>query len=352
MRRYLIFALPGLGVLLGVWLMQAGSAPSQTLPPVAGPAQPPYRDYVAGAGVVEACTQNVAVATPVAGVLASVSVEVGDRVKRGAALFRLDDRQAEADLTVKQAQLALEKERLRRAELPPREEEVLPLQVQVHEMEAALVEARDRAVRARRLGANGAIASEEVVRLTSAAQVARARLAYARAALARLEAGTWKPDLDVARRVVEHAEAQVRAARTEHERLTVRAPLDGVVLEVNARVGEYAEAGSRAAPLIVLGATDTLHLRIDVDENDAWRLRPGAPAVAFVRGNRELRIGLRFVRVQPMVAQKKSLTGDSAERVDTRVLQVIYAFERSALPVYVGQQLDAFIEVPAQAPPG
>jgi multidrug resistance efflux pump len=352
MRRYLILIIPVLGVLVGVCLMQAGSAPSQTLPPVADPAQPPYRDYVAGAGVVEACTQNVAVATPVAGVLADVTVEVGTRVKRGQALFRLDDRQAEADVTVKQAQLALEKERLRRAELPPREEEVLPLQVQVMEMEAGLVEARDRAVRARRLGTNGAIASEEVVRLTSAAHVAKARLAYARATLARLKAGTWQPDLDVARRVVEHAESQLRAARTERDRLTVRAPLDGVVLEVNARVGEYAEAGGRGVPLIVLGATDTLHLRIDVDENDAWRLRPGSRAVAFVRGNRDLQVPLRFVRVQPMVAQKKSLTGDSAERVDTRVLQVLYAFERSALPVYVGQQMDAFIEVPAAAPAG
>jgi multidrug resistance efflux pump len=345
MSRYLIFALALGGVLLGVWLMQSGSAPAQPLPPVAEPAQPPYRDYVAGAGVVEASTQNVAVATPVAGVLAAVMVQVGERVKSGQPLFRLDDRQAEADLAVKRSQLSLEQERLRRAQLPPRAEEVVPLEIQVREAEAAAVEARDRAARCRRLRTSQAIASEEVVRQASAAEVAEARLAYARAALARLKAGTWQPDLDVARRVVDHAEAQVRVARTERERLTVKAPLDGVVLEVNARVGEYAEAGTRAG-LVVLGGTDTLHLRIDVDENDAWRLRPGARAVAFVRGNRDLQVPLRFVRVQPMVAQKKSLTGDSAERVDTRVLQVLYAFERSALPVYVGQQMDAFIEVP------
>ncbi len=221
--------------------------------------------------------------------------------------------------------------------------------MQVQEAAATLTEARDRAARGRRLGASRAIAPEEVVRLASAARVAEARLAFAGASLKRVEAGTWQPDLEVARRVVEHAEAQVRAARTECERLTVRAPLDGVVLDVNARVGEFAEAGGRAA-LVVLGDTDTLHLRIDVDENDAWRLRPGARAVAFVRGNRDLQVPLRFVRVQPMVAQKKALTGDSAERVDTRVLQVLYAFRREALPVYVGQQMDAFIEVPAGPP--
>ena len=32
-----------------------------------------------------------------------------------------------------------------------------------------------------------------------------------------------------------------------------------------------------------------------------------------------------------------ALTGDSAERVDTRVLQVLYSFERGPWPVYVGQ---------------
>jgi hypothetical protein len=41
-----------------------------------------------------------------------------------------------------------------------------------------------------------------------------------------------------------------------------------------------------------------------------------------------------------------SLTGDSTQRVDTRVLQVIYSFDQGALPVYVGQQMDVFIEAP------
>jgi len=55
-------------------------------------------------------------------------------------------------------------------------------------------------------------------------------------------------------------------------------------------------------------------------------------------------LGLRFVRVEPFVVPKKSLTGESTERVDTRVLQVIYAIEPGSANVYVGQQLDAFIQ--------
>jgi hypothetical protein len=53
---------------------------------------------------------------------------------------------------------------------------------------------------------------------------------------------------------------------------------------------------------------------------------------------------LKFERLEPMVVRKASLTGESIERTDTRVLQVIYSFDRAALPVYVGQQLDVFID--------
>jgi HlyD family secretion protein len=91
-------------------------------------------------------------------------------------------------------------------------------------------------------------------------------------------------------------------------------------------------------------------VRVDIDETDAWRFRPGAPAVAFVRGNAELKSPLRFVRVEPYVVPKTSLTGDTAERVDTRVLQVIYSFNPAAFPVYVGQLMDVFIQVSAVAP--
>ena len=74
------------------------------------------------------------------------------------------------------------------------------------------------------------------------------------------------------------------------------------------------------------------------------RVSPGAKAVASVRGNADLRTPVRFVRFEPFVMPKKSLTGDSTERVDTRVLQVIYRVENDALPLFVGQQMDVFIE--------
>ena len=69
---------------------------------------------------------------------------------------------------------------------------------------------------------------------------------------------------------------------------------------------------------------------------------PGA--IGFLRGNNQIKTPLHFVCFEPYVVPKVSLTGDSTERVDTRVLQVIYSFERGNLPIYIGQQMDVYID--------
>jgi len=130
----------------------------------------------------------------------------------------------------------------------------------------------------------------------------------------------------------------------EIERLTVSAPMAGEVLQVNIRPGEFAQSGVLGQPLILLGDVDKLHVRVDIDENDAWRFHPSSAAVAFVRGNPKLKTDLTFEYVEPYVVPKRSLTGESVERVDTRVMQVLYSFRRANLPVYPGQLMDVYIE--------
>jgi HlyD family secretion protein len=156
--------------------------------------------------------------------------------------------------------------------------------------------------------------------------------------------GAWSADVAVARAKVDLARAQVHAAEVNLALTTVSSPVDGEVLQVNIRVGEYAENGPLATPLMIMGDTRTLHVRANIDEYDAWRVRPEAPARAALRGNPDLKADLTFVRIEPYIIPKKSLTGYAPERVDTRVLQVIYAFPGDALPVHVGQMVDVFIE--------
>ena len=96
------------------------------------------------------------------------------------------------------------------------------------------------------------------------------------------------------------AEAEVKAARVEIDRLTVRAPVEGDILQVNIRPGEFAPSGATPEPLILLGNLDKLHVRVDIDENDAWRYQPDAPAVAYIRGNPQLKTDLTFEYVESL----------------------------------------------------
>ena len=105
-------------------------------------------------------------------------------------------------------------------------------------------------------------------------------------------------------------------------------------------------------PLILLGDTETLQVRADIDEVNAPLVVPGSPAVAYLKGFQTDRaISLTFDRIEPYIVPKRSLTGDNRERVDTRVLQVIYQFDRPSFPIYVGQQVDVFIERSDQSKP-
>jgi len=196
-----------------------------------------------------------------------------------------------------------------------------------------------------------AVREEDVQRRRLAYKAAQARVAEAEAQLALLKAGAWAPDIAVARSEVAQAEAQFKLVETNIDRLTMRAPVDGVILQSNVRLGQFAQTGLLAAPLMLFGSVSPLHVRVDVDEHDAWRVREGAPAVGSPRGNGSQKIPLDFVRFEPYVIPKKSLTGDSTERVDTRVLQVIYRVKDQNAPLYVGQQMDVYIEavVPSSA---
>jgi multidrug resistance efflux pump len=126
--------------------------------------------------------------------------------------------------------------------------------------------------------------------------------------------------------------------------MTIRSPLNGTVLQSRTRVGEFAAAQVMSNPLMVVGTVSPLAVRVDVDENDAWRVEPGKGAQGTLRGNTQISFPLTFVRFEPYVIPKRSLTGESTERVDTRVLQVIYSFEKKDLPIFVGQLVDVFIE--------
>lgn len=342
----------GMAVFAAYHVVQAG----QSLPPQGPPEEParsPYGRTLAGAGVVEAQTENIAVGSSLPGVVLEVFVpssKVGTRAQAGTPLFRVDDRHLRAQLASAKAALAASEAQLARLQVQPRPEELPPSRAKVRHARATAARTQDRVERARRLQLSRAIPEEEHVERVLAHEGAKALVEQAEAEHALLVAGAWEADKAVARAAVAQARAQVRQIETEIDRALVRAPVDGEVLQVNVRPGE-AVGTQPGTALVVLGNARRLHVRVDIDESDIPHFRPGLPARASSRGDSSVAYPLQFVRVEPFVVPKRSLTGDNTERVDTRVLQVVYALEQAEGAVYVGQQLDVFLDRAAESPP-
>ena len=294
-------------------------------------------------GVVEAPTEDIQLSCAVSGMVTALYIKAGDHVRADQPLFSVDDRDLRADLAVKRASLDNARAQLARLEAQPRPEELPPLEAKVREATALLKDAEVQVQLIESVSDNRAVKKEDVLRRRQNYEAANARLVQAEKDLALTRAGAWGPDLTVSRTQVAQALAAVHQDEVNIERLTTRAPIDGVILQNKVRIGQYAQCGPLSEPLMIFGGTGSMHVRAAVDEADAWRVRSGDPALARVRGNSQLAYPLRFVRFEPALTPKKSLTGDSTERVDTRVLEVIYAFEGDAR-VYDGQQLDVFIE--------
>jgi len=348
--RYGVPALAVAMLAFALWsVMRADRPPEQADPPMA-PAASAFPRSVAGTGIVEPSSEVIAVATELGGVITNVFVVAGDKVAAKQPLFSIDDRIYRA--AVDQARATVEAQSAAIANIDSQ----LELQHAVIDRASAAVDSavaeRDRAAsdRKRYVTLSAAdFASRQ--RLESAAaddRKADAGLVGARAAL--VSARRQLPVLGAARKEAEarltEAQAALARAETDLDRTVVRAPITGAILKVNVRLGEYAQPGVLANALVTMGAVDPMHVRVEVDETDAHRINPTASAMAELRGDPSVRTPLTFVRIEPQVIPKRALNGAPGERVDMRVLQVIYRFDPAAFPAFSGQEVDVFIEAP------
>ena len=305
--KKITFYLGLLGLVAAFFLMQQ-QRKNESVPPAAPlvpPPESPYSSSVAGAGLIEAVNENVTIAPSSSSMIEKVLVKVGEEVKTGQILAIMDTRDLVAQKEAAEARINVSRSQIK------------VWQVNVEDME-------DQLRRYSALNREGVVTDEEF----------RRRHFDHLNALANLEKG--KSELTL-------AQSDLRVTQVLLEKQNILAPRDGVILQANIREGEYSAIVSGNA-LFVLGGIGKLQIRVDIDEQNSGMVRPGAPAVAYVKGDTKNAIPLRFTRIEPYVIPKKSLTGASTERVDTRVLQVIYQFDPPNRPLYVGQQVDVYIE--------
>lgn len=309
--RQILPILAVVGIIVAAWYIfsvspdRGSTQPDQQPPKPGGELADAAR--VAATGLVEPASELIDIGSALSGLVTDLRVAPGDRVEKGQALFTVDDRAVRAGLNEAQAQIG-------------------EARASIAEAQAARETAREQLALYRNLSDPAAVSRSEIIRVEGDLEAASSRLAAARARL----------DL---------AQARAASTRTELGRLTVRAPIAGQILAVNIRPGEYVatQGGGNSEPFIQMGETNPLHVRVDVDENEAVRVELGEPARISPRGAADIQVQASFVRAEPQVVPKRQLTNSAAERVDVRVLQLIYALPQGAEVFRVGQQVDAFI---------
>ena len=347
-RKYVLPLLAIIGVVIAVAMVFRGNRAAPTAQAVVRSANAPFTSFVFGPGIVEASTENIAIGTPVSGIVTAVYVKWGDRVESGAPLFKIDTRDLQAQLLPANAKVKeVEAQQLpAAAKVKEVEAQLLPTAAKVKEAEATLAKAENRLRVGGGLEPGVSISAEEMANRRFDVGINKAILASAEAQVEQIRAQIASSEAQAGqiKAQIASAKAQVAQIEGEIELRTVRAPISGRILQMKTRPGEYAQSGALSTPLMLFGDDTRLHVRVDIDENDAWRVQPCARAVASVRGNPQIKTSLQYERTDPDVIPKTLLTGDTTQRTDSRVLQVIYSFDPAALRLYVGQLMDVFIE--------
>ena len=357
-RNKIIFALSILGVLAALVAAYLFGKERKAQPPVFKPVSSPYESAIYANGIIESdqsSGENINIFPEVSGPITKVLVHEGQSVLAGTPLFTIDDSvqrpTTEQLKSQSEASLAL----LEELKAQPRKETLAIAVSQVGLAESNLKVARDEYDK-RRASYDidpKSISKDVLDTAEDAVEQAAAALDVARKQYELTKAGAWSYDIANQAKQYEALSQAYKAANALLQKHSVKAPGKGVVLAVNAAVGSFVSSQGaydpypqQFDPLVVMGAPqDHLAVRCFVDEILVSRLPSSLHirAEMSLRGSYTNKVPLEFVRVQPYVSPKIELSNQRQEKVDLRVLPVIFRFEKKDAPVYPGQLVDVFM---------
>ena len=287
----IIFTIAILGILAGLVAAYIFGMERKAQPPVFKPVSNPFDSAIYANGMIESdlpSGANLNIFPQVSGPITKVFVQEGQEVSAGTPLFTIDDSVQRANTELAEANLKVARDQ--------------------YDKRLAAYDADPKSV------------SKDV--------------------------------LDTAEDTVNQATAALKAANALLQYYSVKAPIDGVVLAVNATVGGYVSSQGDYDtytelfdPLVIMSSPQAyMQVRCYVDEILVSRLPSHwhIQAQMQITGT-DIKVPLEFVRVQPYISPKIELSNEKQEQVDLRVLPVIFRFEKKDAPVYPGQMVDVFI---------
>jgi HlyD family secretion protein len=358
MRNRIIFSLALFGVAVGCVAAYLFANVKPPQPPLFSPAVNPYTHGIFANGIVESdqpTGENINIYPEVPGTVRAILVAEGQAVHKGQLLIEIDDSVQRATVEQQQSQAQAARALLEELQAQPRKENLDVAKAQVDAALASVKTTQDALLKqanAYELNPKS-ISKDALDSASNAAAVARANLEVAQKQYDLIKAGAWSYDIRNQEKQTLALEKAVAASSALLTKYTLRAPRDGVVMAVNPAVGSFVstlgayESYTQAAtPVMVLGAPQNhFSVRCYVDEILVPRLPEPSKMKAqmAIRGT-DIRIPLQYVRVQPLVSPKIELSDQRQERVDVRVLPIIFRTERPRnVNLYPGQLVDIYI---------
>ncbi len=359
MRNQIIIAIAIGGMIAGLVSAYLFSQRKVPPPPVFEPASNPYTKGIYSTGIIESYQptgENINLYPEVAGVITQILVTEGQTVKGGEPLLQMDDSIQHATVDQQRAQSEAAHALLEQLKAQPRKEVLDVSKAQLDFARANLKTAEtqlEKLQHAYDMDAKS-VSKDSLDNAINAAKVARASLEIAQRNYTLTKAGAWSYDIQSQERQYIALSKAYQAGSALLAKYTIRAPVDGIILSIRAAVGGYISPQGvystyteNFKPVMVMGNSENnLAVRCYVDEILIHRLPDVSRmnAQMSIRGT-NIRIPLEFIRLQPYVSPKIQLSNQRTERVDVRVLPVLFQFEKPKnIQLYPGQLVDVYIE--------
>jgi HlyD family secretion protein len=342
MRRRTVFIIAAVVFVLTVSLTvySTRTPKSRQMQAQVKPASP---ELVAGPGRVEPVSEDIKIGSELSGKLQSVEVEEGNTIHKGQVLavlvnddYRAEVMSAEADVVGKEAMLR----KVINGARPQERSEKLS---SVREAQAVMDNAKAEANRYQKLFAAGVVSQEEAERYAREYDVAKAQYQESVERHSLIDDHAREEDVAFAQADLKLSQARLEDARAKYEKTRIKSPIDGTVLRKHHRDGESVSNSSTAPdPILTIGDTKVLRVRVDVDETDVSKVRVGTNAYVTADAFGQQKFWGHVVRVGEQLGPKNVRTDEPTEHVDRKILETLVELDPGA-PLPMGLRVDAYI---------
>lgn len=304
----------------------------------------PLVGHLGAPGTIEPADEAMNLITQSAGVVKEILVKEGDQVVAGQVLVRLHDEVEAAIVAGARADVEAARAQLAKVLRGARIEDVRDGEALAEAARLSAEQSRREATRVAALQARDAASQDEADAAEAKAQVDARTAAAAEARFRALANGSRREDVALARAQLEQAEARLAQAQAQLDRLVLRAPIAGEILDVLVRPGELVNPlQPQAGAALIMGDTTRVRARLQIDERDVARVKVGQRGWVTAAAYGAQRFPGHVVEVNRRMGQKTLVTSDPGEKLDVQVLDVILELDGTP-PVIQGLRVTGTLE--------